>query len=108
LLQTLSSAEKHQLRANVPVPPRATAPVTATGLPRLLLQHSDTHVLVRLKLSHTVWAHADGISRLLQYMSPPYPTSSTAAKQRPTTQVDQTELQVVRVVGWHDVSDIYI
>jgi hypothetical protein len=36
--QTLSCAEKHQLRAEAPGPPRATAPVTATALPRLLLQ----------------------------------------------------------------------
>jgi hypothetical protein len=38
LLQTLTSAVKHQLRAKVPVPPRATAPVTEMVAPRLFLQ----------------------------------------------------------------------
>jgi hypothetical protein len=37
-LQTLTSAEKHQLRPRAPGPLRATAPVTITFWPRLFLQ----------------------------------------------------------------------
>ena len=40
LLQTFSGVDlKHQFRAAAPGPPRVTAPVTTTVLPRLLLQH---------------------------------------------------------------------
>jgi hypothetical protein len=40
LLQTFNGVDlKHQFRARAPGPPRVTAPVTTTVLPRLLLQH---------------------------------------------------------------------